>query len=489
LDFIMLIKLNYNAWKTPAQVWRVVADIIQNSSVNSIANLRTRSVSASYAPDLLSGLVDSASYIYRIKDVTSNTICHIARPNIATSSNVPFEFILSQKVYDTTSNTRYYISLGTTGTSTGIANSQVSNTSGDLTTSQWPISADTTQTTAQGTTIGIGGVGTASSNAFTSMWQATNIGVYCLWVYITDTCFVWAMNRQQYTATGFPVHTSYDWSPNTWNGPHIYSQYTRTDILNTDANGIIPLVYNFHTSYQANYFSVKGAGEGIFSREEELYLTQVPTTDERIVTLPANGSYQNLSLQMLNWYGNPAGATTSATYTGTGGTWRQRFISPFTSIGLGGTKWSDDGGFVGYNSTTATATIGTHGSLLALSSHPTFGSNLINSKIGMTNWNMPSTNQYGARWISSDLLSYYGYALLPIYHRNVNLGCFGGNVTDKCGVYVFNGDYFAGDDIVVDGVSYVILPCIVGRPASNPSSLFYYGMGPESRLGLAVPKL
>ena len=479
----MLIKLNYTTAKSPAQVWRVVADIIQNSSVNSIANLRVRAASASYAADLLTGLVDSTSFIYRIKDVTSNTICHIARPNVVTSSDVPFEFILSQKVYDTTSNTRYHISLGTTGTSLNAANSQVSNTTGDLTTSQWSVSAATLQSTPQGTTLGVGGVGTASSNAFTSMYSAVNQGVFCLWAYITDTCFVWAMNRQQYTATGFPVFTN-DWNLSSWNGPHIYSQYTRNDILNTDANGIIPLVYNFHSSYGFSYTSIKSTGEGLFSREDEVTNTQVPTTNERV----AGTSWQNISLQMLNFYGNPPGALAQPLYSNFGSTgWRQMYISPSTAIGLGGTKWSDDGGFTGYNSVTTSATIGTHGSLLAVSSHPTLYYVGRQGPI-FTNWERTNPSQIGARWISTDLTSYYGYALLPMYHRNINLGCSGGNITDKSGVYVFNGDYFAGDDLIADGISYIILPFIMGRPITTNTN-WSYGLGPDSRLGLAVPKL
>jgi hypothetical protein len=74
----MLIKLNYNVGKSPAQVWRVFADICNNTSVNSISALRARASAASYNADLLSNLVDSTSYIVRTTNITSgNTITHI----------------------------------------------------------------------------------------------------------------------------------------------------------------------------------------------------------------------------------------------------------------------------------------------------------------------------------------------------------------------------------------------------------------------------
>lgn len=478
----MLIKLNYNATKTPAQVWRVVADIIQNNSLNSIANLRSRAISASYATDLLFGLVDSSSFIYRTNNITdANVACHIARPGVVTTSDVPFEFVLSQKVYDTTSNTKYYISLSTSGTTIGTANSQVSNTAGDFTSTQWPVTSASIQTIAQGTTIGIGGTGSSSSNAFTAMYSAGNTGVYCLWVYITDTCFAWAMNREQYTSSGFPVNS---WSPTNWNGPYIYSQYTRTDILNTDANRIIPLVFTNHSSYN-NYAISKGPGEGLFSRMEEVLCTQVPTTNERS---PGNPTYQTISLQMLNCFGNTPG--NSNLYNEIGSTtWRKYYFNaPYTAIGLGGSKWSDEGGFCGYTGQTLGASQPSAGSLLAVSDHPTLGQALRNSVNATSPYIIPGVSQNSSRWISADLLSYYGYAMIPMYHRWINAGWVGGNITDKSGLYVFNGDYFAGDDVVIDGITYQLLPFGMGRPNGPNVFNWYYAMGADSRLGLAVPK-
>ena len=485
----MLIKLNYNTAKTPAQVWRVVADIIQNSSVNSIANLRSRATSASYAADLLTGLVDSTSIIYRTNDITpANVACHIARPGVATSSDNPFEFVLSQKVYDTTTaNTKYYISLSTTTTTNAQANSQVANTAGDFTSTQWPVTSATVQTIAQGTTIGIGAAG-AFSNAFPAMFSSTPVGVYCLWVYLTDTCFMWAANRDQYTSSGFPITS---WRPDLWNGPHIYSQYTRTDLLNTDANAIVPLVFTNHSSYN-NYMLTKGPGEGLFSREEEVTCTQVPTTNERQVGLAGNGSYQNLSLQMLNCFGNTVG--NYQTFDGTPQlptAWRKYYTAPYTAIGLGGTKWSDEGGFCGYTLGTTTGVLShpSTGSVLSTSSHPTLGQGARNSISYNTYWSLPPISQIASRWIAADLQSYYGYALLPIYHRWLTAGWAGGNITDKSGLYVFNGDFFAGDDIIVDGVSYMLLPFGMGRPLNSNAVNWYYALGPDSRIGLAVPKL
>jgi len=720
----MLIKLNYNTQKTPAQTWRVVSDIINNPSINSIANLRSRETSASYAADLLTGLVDSTSYIIRTNDITPNTYSHIARPPIATSSNTPFEFVLSQKVYDAQSyvfnsasfdgtgdylsidprstgafdfgtgqftiegwiylsggssgtlfdnrtgstslhpviyflnanqiqlyvagagpivsssfnftgnwvhvalvrittvthlyvngvqqssgyndsnnyaasgpvligggfggsnqlngyianlrvvkgvgvysgnfqpppltsplitiqpagggttntnpitsgqcilltcqqptfsdsssansgsafavtpvgnaviypfslsatlNSRYYISLSTTGTLQGNANSQISNTIvGDMASTQWPITAATLQTTAQGTLINLRTTGNASSsNAQTMMFSSSiNSGISTLWVYLTDTSFAWAANRDvTYNVYGLPAYATNNYRPDIWNGPHIYSQYIRNDILNSQVNSIIPLVFNNHSGYNI-YQQQKGPGEGLFSREDEVFCTQVPTTNERDPGLSTNPTYQNLSLQMLNCFGNlPGNAPSFSNAVNRTNNWRNYYVAPYTAIGLGGTKWSDEGGFCGYSYSAATVTTQAAGSLLAISQTAAAAAPIRGGYTAPANWFLPSISQIGSRWISSDLQSYYGYALLPMYHRWVSGGVSGGNITDLSGLYVFNGDYYPGDEVVVDGTTYMLLPFTMGRPNGPNIANWLYSSGPDSRLALAVPKL
>ena len=52
------------------------------------------------------------------------------------------------------------------------------------------------------------------------------------------------------------------------------------------------------------------------------------------------------------------------------------------------------------------------------------------------------------------------------------LGNHGGNASDQCGVYIFNGDYAPGDTFTYNGVLYMIWPMYSGY---------------SNRVGLAVP--
>ena len=453
----MLIKLNYSTAKSAAQVWRVVADIIQNVSVNSIAALRVRQTAASYNSDLLQGLVDSTSYIARGTDITANTTCHIARPSVA-SGNHAFEFILKQKVYDASST--YVVKIDSTATTGTLFNSTVGTSTGDTAANQWDVTASSTQTTSQGSPLGVGG--TLSPTFAAGSFSSTSGNIFTLWVYLTDTCFVWAANRDTYTISGFPTN---GWDARTlWNGPHIYSQYTRGDYWNTDANGIIPLVYTQHTnSTTINFpFQGKSYGEGLFSRESEIGYCQSIYSN-------TTGSWNNnVSFQFLNGIDN----TLSNVYT------TRAVQSNILAVPGIISRWSDMTplGRLTYGDSRQPS----------LSTNYRYDAVMIahTALVGQSS----TLDRSNYRYISEDLQSYYGYVLYPLSVRNSLFNMNGGNITDRSGLYLFNGDFFPGDEITVGGITYALIPVGMNTYPAAATITPVASPGTQSRIALAVPK-
>ena len=456
----MLIKLNFSSRKSPAACFRILSDIINNTGVNNIASLRARATSANYNSDLLANLVDSSSFIVRTPNnlTTSNTVAHIARPNVG-SSDTAFEFILKQKVLDT-SGTYYYISLSNSNTVSYLVTSQIGTTSGDVTSSQWDITTSTTQATIQGSPLGVGGT---ISNAF-GAYCGQSGGLFTFWVFVTDTCFMWNCNTSSYNVPGHP--TSFAGATHNLHqqGPHFYSQYTRGDYWNTDANGIIPLVFTNHpnitgTTIQTFSNPTKGQGEGFLSRFEELSHVQHPQ----------GLNPTNVSLQVLNVLNNPL--STSITP-------RTIVTNANTCVGIS-TIYSDQRNLAAAPAETfasavqpsTAATARSYGNLVYLYTNSTYTH-------AFTNY----------RFVAADLQSYYGFILYPLTFRTPHLNSNGGNITDKSGFYLFNGDYFIGDEITVGGITYSLIPGLMA-PSVWTALGYQLAQGSNSRVALAIPKV
>lgn len=226
----MFIKLAFTSGKTPAQIFRVMADIINTQTITSISALNARASSASYAADLLQNLDSTNSYIIRT-DNPSNSIAHISRPATA-SANFAFRLTVRQPVYDapTTYAFTQFFSTATTSTNSLQVGSGTAITGGTMTDTQWDITTSTTQTTAQGTTLTLGG---ATTTGF-----SLNIGTIFTWyLYMNDSCLLFTYDT---SATG-----SAPFSATISSGIGTFlaaGQYTRYDYWNTNSNGIVPLV-------------------------------------------------------------------------------------------------------------------------------------------------------------------------------------------------------------------------------------------------------
>jgi hypothetical protein len=226
----MFIKLAFTASKTPAQIFRVLTDVINTQTITSISALNARASSANYATDLLQNLDSTNSYIIRT-DNPSNTIAHISRPAVA-SANYAFRVTVRQPVYDAPSTYAYtqFYSTATTTTNNLTTQSGTAITGGAMTDTQWDITTSTTQTSAQGTTLTLSG---ATSTGFSL--SITNL--YTFYFYINDSCMLFTYDTNASGSAPFSVTVSASLGTFLAAG-----QYTRYDYWNTNANGIVPLV-------------------------------------------------------------------------------------------------------------------------------------------------------------------------------------------------------------------------------------------------------
>ena len=409
----MLIKLNYNGSKSLAQAFRVVADIINNSAVTSISALRTRE-SGTYAADLLQSLDDANSYIYRTKD-TTNVYAHMARTAVASGNNA-FQLTMEFATHDASSTKQYYRLASTTaGTSPVAVTEQYASSLTSLPLSgitQWGVSLPTSQTTSQGTVPTLAGTASTAKQVASITQSLTT-----LWVYVTPYSMVWTaiFNNGTLQPSGW-YGTNSNYASTTYTcGPNIYSQYRRYDYWNTSSNNILPFVFmNFNNTTTGFLTSINELG----------------------ITNPNSTTTSECPLMMFNYINAVPGTGTSFP------------VGTFSRVALGvGNRYADTFALNASSNATTNPTDTTYGAVL-------------------------NTSTVQTRIPSTDLLS-KGFSILPLTFRNMNYNILGGNISDIGDFYLFNGDYFPGDEFSYNNRTYVIFPV---------------GLGYTTRLGLAIPK-
>lgn len=405
----MFLKIQYTSAKPPSIFFRVLNEIINDATLTSVSAVTSKATSASWNADLTANIDWANMQLYRTGTgttaLTSNTASHIARP-AATAGSDAFEFVLKQKVYD--ASTLYYTSLGVATTGAALTATNGTALGNAFSSSGWDVTTATTQSTAQGTLLNV-------TAGYTSMTQVSaNTQNYTMWVFLTDNTFLYAFNNSSagYSIMGYPSLSGLQTTA-TWIGPYQFSQYTRRDYWNTDANGFIPII--FCNSQRASVAFGNVATDWTAAKNSvSTTTTENPYAVYNIAEiLPTNG--------------------TAWTKT----TWSQVLWGV-------GNRYSDI--IMTASASTATANVQCYGAYIN------------------------TTSQY--RVLLPSLDGKRGYALLPLtWKRN---GMLGGNVTDKSGYYLFNGDYFPGDEFTYGGKTYHILP-------GN-------GVCQANRLGWAIPK-
>jgi hypothetical protein len=417
----MFVKLSFSVNKNFVHVRQILNAIINNSNINSVASLANISAQEGWNANVTSGFDYSNSEI--IRTVNPTTVkSHLADSDPTYSQPV---WTLEFQVYDAPSR-KYYLSFDSdTGTATqqNVTFLRIGDTilSGSMTGPQANITLDlNVGTTVSGTPVVLSSTGSASllqnqggTETFgPSAVNSDNIRTF--WMYLTNDCLIIASTHSTSSNLGF--NNTYN-DATRYSGPWIFSQYTRYDYHNTDANGVIPLMLSNISR------NTRGGGFGSTSEWntiENVNAASSAETSFRVFNMidahpQAGTSWPLLRFPMVNW--------------GSGSRVNEQLALSTESIG---------------SSSSATS--------------PTWG-RLINT-----------TSQI--RHPSSDLHT-LGYAMLPLRWSNSYRGNRGGNASDRGGFYIFNGDYFPGDEFVYNNKIYMIWPTFVGYAA---------------RVGIAVPK-
>ncbi len=410
----MLIKLNYSAGnaKWQYQIWRVINECINNTGITSIATLQSTATSGSWDSSLLSGLDTANSYIVRTSGLsTSNTKSHIFGAPVSSNSFGGVKFTIEQSVYDSLS-TKYYIQIQTGAYSTatqttpwyGLSTSVGTSVSGGtISSSGLAITVANGTTTASGTNLTVGGYSTTGLNTNSYTQSGPGNSIFTAWVYISDTCFMYALNNLGASATGFPgtlpagIVTS-----STYVGPHIFSQYNRYDDWNTQSNNIYPVVF-------------PGSANGSFGNTG-MNVTQF----SEIKNQYNSGNY----FYLLN------GPTQSAANS------------------------------MNMSSNTAPILISAKvpAGLMVAGRPCAYVSQLGGSQVTTVNtasYGQNYTSTVGSKFPNSTLTA-SSFIQYPLQWENHYYGMMGGGISERGGFYLFNGDFSGGDEYTIGSTTYVI---------------------------------
>jgi hypothetical protein len=422
----MFLKLSYTEDKRFNTILRVITAITQDALITDVASLVSRMTAASWNTDLTSGF-----------DATNSEVIRTVNPSTATMRYNKTEvngdltrhtWMTRFEVYDDPGNYWYVQSKNATNASPPSVNWAV----GKTITGTWPgttmsVESEDNISASEGSPVGtvleLDTADTANNNFSTSGNPCTTSNIRTAWVYFTDDCLIMAFTLGTSFNIGFNSSYSTGAGSATYAGPYIFSHYQRWDYHNTAANGVIPACYTniWRGGKQGfGYASTEGGADWAVVTNERYQTRDHGTGTFRVMDVidaaPRVGtSWPRQSFQIVNW--------------GVG--LRTNWSAPLTTVATG---------------TTSTVTARSYGAVV----HTT-------------------TN---TRFVSQDLTS-TSYALSPICWSKHSYNATGGNLSARGGFYLFNGEYFPGDEFVYGGKTYIIWPA-------------YQGYG--DRVGLAIPK-
>jgi hypothetical protein len=423
----MFVKLNFTANKSFIHIRQILNAIINDTGINSVAALTT--AAASWNSAITAGIDYSTTEIIRTVEPTT-VKSHMAENDPSYAQPV---WTLEFQVYDAPSR-KYYISFDSdTGTSTAenVTSIRVGDTilSGSMTANQASMSVDLTAASS-GTPVILSGVAPATLLiSGTNSYIATNsTNIRTFWMYLTNDCLMVAHTGAASSNLGF--NATYT-NPVTYTGPYIFSQYTRYDYHNTNANGVIPLMFSNISRAVFNSGTLAGMGFGAGAPASPTTIADWARAEN------VNGtSNLDTAFRVFNFID---------AHPQVGSSWP---LTSFPSVNWGsGSRTTEQ---LALNTAsvfdTGTATFAQHAALIYTT--------------------------VGTRYPSNDLRT-VGYGMLPLRWSNSYRGNRGGNATTRGGFYIFNGDYFPGDTFTHGGKTYIIWPTFRGY---------------TDRVGIAVPK-
>jgi hypothetical protein len=419
----MFVKLNFSADTSFQTVRQIINGIINDQSITNIPSLVT--AASSWASGIVATLDYSTSEI--IRTVNPTTVkSHFADESTSSTQGMLGVWTLEFQVYDAPSR-KYYISFNNAVTADSASTRDVSsitvgNTilSGSMDSNNASMAVDlNVSANASGTPVRLSSTAPAQllTNTHYSVASPNNYAnIRTFWMYLTNDCLIVASTHGASSNLGFNVTYS---DSSKYSGPWIFSQYTRYDYHNTNANGVIPLMFS-NISRTTKGMGFGNTGTADWDRGENVNITAQTDTAFRVFNIidahPQVGtSWPLLSFPSVNW--------------GSG--------SRLTDVAA-----------------------------LSVQTLP----DLSTSATGQAPRIIHTTSQ--TRYPSTDLRT-LGYGLLPLRWGNYYRFNRGGNATDRGGFYIYNGEYFPGDQFTHGGKTYMIWPTWIG----------YTG-----RVGLAVPK-
>ena len=416
----MFVKLHYTSNQSIQTGLRLLTQIVNDQTVVNTATFVTSYTNAQAHSDLTTGLDIYNSQIIRTNTAT-NTTAHFAG-GTATYSYVAFTFTLAQPVYDNTSTIVYTQILDATSGAAPSTNYAIATqiSSGSMSTSTCK-SLAVSNTTAGGTPVVTGGtyryISSTHLAGSISILAASTNAIRTFWFYINNQCFVFCAT----ITTSYPLGFGPTYNSNlAFIGPYYFGQYTRYDYHNTDANGVVPVM--FTSARTTNGAGFGAAGDYGQAHNATVTLTSDASPPFRVYNLVSalpqvGSSWPLVAAPYVNW--------------GVGSRFDEIYALTASQAG---------------NSASFSTT------------YVPYGAGIFTT--------------VGTRFPSATLQS-TAYAMLPILWRNTYYGNTGGNSSAQTGVYIFNGDYWPGDEFVYGSKTYKIWPLF-----NNFSD----------RVGLAIPK-
>lgn len=408
----MYIKLNYSADQPLNYIFRVVNEIINTTGITSVATLQSTATSASWHATLLQNLDATNSEIIRTGSgttglTTAKTVSHYCKNGTSASYTDEHAWTVEFSRYDDNTKKYYVQHINTAGAANNVSAVKIADglSSGTLsgTTAMAP-------TQAPLATTSVGGIPTFNSSTYTqtaSTYIANDTSgftkVRSFFMYISDFGMVWCAT----SATTYNVGFGNTYSDSTkFIGPFIYSQYTRFDYHNTNANGITPLL--FTNPGRGTGYGFGASTNDWTAVENTQYATNATACAFRVFNL-------------INAY-----PSTSASFP--------VVTQPMVNWGIG-SRYTDYAGLTGTQNGANVLATATYGAVIFTT--------------------------VGTRFPSADLKS-QAYGMLPVSWRNLYYYNAGGDASAKAGWYCFNGDYYPGDEFSYGGKTYKILPTWTG---------------------------
>ena len=379
-------------------------------NTNTVTSVSTlQSRHTSASSTLLTNLDAANSLIIRTVD-PSNTRAVFHATNI---SNAAMNMVIEQPAYDSATQ-KIYSQIFAAASDNPFFDIGTSITGGTIASSTMGINIAETNSASQGTSLTLGGNYGKIVGSLSNSNGRDNIRTF--WAYVTNRCFIWAVtNSTSFNVGFFGANSDYANSAN-YGGPFIQTQYTRFDYHNTDANNVFPVLFS----------NQRGAGIG-FGTSADITTVQNLNFATNSTTIPFRVNSCISALPQV-------------------GTAWPRILNQQVHLTIAGRS----AGYFPANSGLVVGTVSTATAASYAGSITTAAST-----------RYPNTTLTGT-----------GFAMLPFGWEATTIGNHGGNATDQCGVYIFNGDYVPGDTFVYNNKIYMIWPL--------------YG-GFSNRVGLAVP--